>query len=128
MPPVREISKEAGLRVLMSDGREFFEPYTNIQERLAGVPGNLKKKERKFNEWLQIQEPFCYVYPKESYDQDHPVWTDPDNLPVWRWIDGDNVIEVTMWIAVHIYNDAPLDFTVKCQNRELGPIAEDWWL
>ena len=112
----------------MSGGREFIESRLSIQGRLAGVAGNLRKKEAKFNEWLQVQEPFAYTYPLSEYDLDHPVHTDPDNLPVWRWVDGDNVIEITMWIWIHIIDDAPLTLTSKVQNKELGPITGEWWL
>jgi len=128
MPPIREINKQDGIYILMSNGVIFSESALNIQGRLAGVSGNLAKKEAKFNEWIQVQPPFAYTFPITDYPEDHPVNTDPGNLPSWRWIAGDNVIEVTMWIAVHIYSEAPLDFTVKCQNRELGPIVGDWWL
>lgn len=128
MPPIRSISLDDGVAILMSDGTQFIESRLNIQGRLAGVAGNLTKKEAKFNEWLQVQEPFAYSYPLTDYDLDHSVHTDPDNLPVWRWVDGDNVIEVSMWIAVHIFDDSPLTFTVKCQNRQAGPIGGDWWL
>ena len=127
MPPVREINLDDGINVLMSNGVQFIESKLNIQGRLAGVAGNLKKKEDKFNEWLQMQKPFAYTYPLSEYDQDHPVHTDPDNLPPWRWVDGDNVVEVNMWIAVHIYNDSPLEFTIRCRNRESGPITGEWW-
>jgi len=128
MPPIREINTDDGLNILMSNGVRFIESKLNIQGRLAGVAGNLKKKEARFNEWLQMQEPFAHTYLKADYDPDHPVWTDPDNLPVWRWVDGDNVIEVSMWIWIHIIDDAPLTLTSKCQNKELGPITGEWWL
>lgn len=128
MPPVRSINLDDGIAILMSNGVQFVESKLNIQGRLAGVSGNLKKKEDKFNEWLQVQEPFAHTYLLTDYELDHPVHTDPDNLPAWRWVDEDNVIEVTMWIAVHIFEASPLTFTVKCQNRLAGPIGGDWWL
>jgi hypothetical protein len=128
MPPIRSINFDDGIDILMSSGIRFFESKLNIQNRLAGVAGNLKKKEDKFNEWLQVQEPFAYTYLLADYDLDHPVYADPNNLPEWRWVDGDNVIEVAMWIAVHIFDDSPLTFTVRCQKRLAGPIGGDWWL
>jgi hypothetical protein len=127
MPPVRSINLDNGINILMTGGTQFIESKLNIQGRLAGVAGNLKKKEKKFNEWLMKQEPFSYTYPLADYDLDHQVHTDPDNLPVWRWVDGSNVVEVTMWVAVHILDDSPLTFTIKCQNKELGPITGEWW-
>jgi hypothetical protein len=72
--------------------------------------------------------PFQHTYPVEEYDQDHQVYIDPDNLPPWRILAGPFVGEITMWVAVHFFEDDPLDFTVKCQNRELGPITGEWWL
>lgn len=128
MPPVRSIDFSDGLRILMTGNVEFFESKLNIQNRLAGVAGNLKKKEDKFNEWLMQQPEFVSAYPLSEYDPDHPVHTDPDNLPPWRWVDGDTVYEVKMWVAVHIFNDNPLEFTIRCQNREYGPITVEWWL
>ena len=127
MPPVRSINLDDGLKIMTSFGVEFNEPKVNIQGRLAGVAGNLKKKEAKFNEWLQRQEPFSKTYPLADYDLDHPVHTDPYNLPVWRYIDGDNVVEIIMWIAVHIYEANPLRFNIKIQNKEAGPITGEWW-
>jgi len=127
MPPIREINKDDGIYVLMSNGATFIESELNIQGRMAGVSGNLKKKEDRFNEWLQMQEPFAKTYLKTDYDLDHPVWTDPDNLPLWRILDGDNVIEIVMWVAVHIFNDSPLEFTIKISNKDT-PIGGDWWL
>jgi len=127
MPPVRHLDYSDGIRILTSFGVEFNEPKVNIKGRLAGVAGNLKKKETKFNEWLQLQEPFAKTYLRADYEQDHPVWTNPDNLPPWRIIDGDNVIEIIMWIQVHLYSDAPLEFNVRIQNKELGPITGEWW-
>ena len=128
MPPARSINLDDGIAITMSGGVQFIESKLNIEGRLAGVAGNLKKKEQKFNEWLQLQEPFAHTYLLADYEPDHPVHTDPENLPVWRWVDGDNVIEVSMWIAIHIFDDSPLSFTVQIQNREIGPIGGDWWL
>jgi hypothetical protein len=127
MPPVRDINLDDGISIVMSNGVAFVESKLNIEGRLAGVSGNLKKKEEKFNEWLQVQEPFAHTYALADYDQDHPVHTDPGNLPAWRWVDGSNIMEGTMWIAVHIFDDSPLDFTICCQNREAGPITGQWW-
>ena len=127
MPPVRAINLDDGIEITLSNGVQFIESKVNMQGRLAGVSGNLKKKEEKFNEWLQLQGPFAHTYLLADYDLDHPVHTDPDNLPPWRWVDGSNVIEVTMWVAVHIFDDSPLTFTIKCQNREDGPITGEWW-
>jgi hypothetical protein len=127
MPPVRSINLDDGLDITMSNGVQFVESKLNIQGRLAGVSGNLRKKEDKFNEWLQAQEPFSHTYLLADYDLDHPVHTDPSNLPPWRWVDGSNVIEVKMWIAVHFYFASPLSLIPHCLNRELGPITGEWW-
>ena len=128
MPPLRSIDLTDGINIVMTGNVEFLESRLNVLDRLAGVAGNLKKKEAKLNEWLQLQPPFAHTYLRADYDQDHQVWTDPDNLPVWRWVDDDNVIEVSMWIWIHIIDDAPLTMTSKCQNKELGPITGEWWL
>lgn len=125
MPPVRAINLDDGIDILMTGGTQFIESKLNIQGRLAGVSGNLKKKEAKFNEWLQLRPEFASIYPLSSYDLDHPVHTDPDNLPAWRYIDGDNVVEIKMFIAVHIFEASPLRFTIMTSDF---PIGGDWWL
>ena len=127
MPPLRSIDLTDGINIVMTGNVQFIESQLNILGRLAGVAGNLKKKEAKFNEWLQLQPPFAYTHLRTDYDQDHGVWTDPENLPVWMWVVGDNVIEVSMWISIHIISEAPLTMTSKCQNKELGPIIGEWW-
>ena len=55
MPPVRAINLDDGIEITLSNGVQFIESKVNMQGRLAGVSGNLKKKEEKFNEWLQLQ-------------------------------------------------------------------------
>jgi len=126
MPPVREINTDDGLYIRLSDGREFSQTVAQIQARLASTPGNLKKKEEAFNTWLQSQEPFIKMYPASEYDPDHQVNADPGNLPPWRIMSGAYCGEVTMWVAVHFYDDDPLSFTVRCQNKEI-PIEGEWW-
>lgn len=128
MPPVREINTDDGLYIRMSSGAEFHDSAASMQARLASIPGNLKKKEEGYNQWLQSQEPFQRTYSVAEYPSDHPVNVDPDNLPPWRIMAGAYVGEIIMWIAVHFYNDDPLDFIPKCQNRETGPITGEWWL
>jgi len=130
MPPLQSIELTDGINIVMTGNFQFLESKLNVQGRLAGIAGNLAKKEKKLNEWLQMQPPFAYTYLRSDYEPDHPVWTDPGNLPVWRWVtaDGLSVVEVTMWIWIHIVNDAPLTLTSKCQNKELGPITGEWWL
>ena len=127
MPPIRNINLSDGITVEFTGGYQFIESALNIQGRLAGVSGNLTKKESRFNEWLQVQEPYANTRLLADYPLDDIVHTEPGNLPVWQWIDGDNVIEVICWVAVHIFNDSPLSFTIKHQNRELGPITVEWW-
>ena len=127
MPPVREMNKVDGFFIRMSNGETFHQTTAQIQARLASYPGNLTKKETAYNEWLQSQTPFVKMYPAAEYDPDHPVNVDPNNLPSWRIVAGAYIGEVIMWIAIHFYNDDPLDFRLLCRNRELGPITEVWW-
>ena len=47
MPPVRAINLDDGIAITMSNGVQFIESKLNIQGRLAGVAGNLKKKEER---------------------------------------------------------------------------------
>ena len=127
MPPIRNINLSDGITVEFTGGYQFIESALNIQGRLAGVSGNLTKKESRFNEWLQVQEPYAFRHPLTDYDVDHPVSQTPPVLQVWQIIDGTDLIEISCWVAVHIFNDSPLSFTIKHQNRELGPITGEWW-
>ncbi len=127
MPPVREINTDGGLYIKMSNGLIFRDTAVQMQARLAAIPGNLKKKEASYNNWLQSQEPFQKVYPVAEYDPNHLVNTDPGSLPPWRIMAGAYVGEIIMWIAVHFFDASPLRFTVKCQNKEIGPITGEWW-
>lgn len=128
MPPVREIETIDGLRIVMTNGVVFHDTAAQMQARLASTPGNLKKKEKAYNNWLQSQEPFQKMYPAAEYDPDHLVNTDPGNLPPWRIMAGAYIGEIIMWVAVHFYSANPLSFIPCCQNREIGPIGGDWWL
>jgi hypothetical protein len=128
MPPIREIDCNDGLYIKMTSGAVFHETAAQMKARLDSFPGNLKKKEAAYNTWLQSQEPFQKVYPVAEYDPDHLVNLDPDNLPPWRIIAGAYVGEIIMWVAVHFYDDDPLSFVAKCQDKEIGPITGEWWL
>ena len=128
MPPVRKLSVSDGIYIELSDGTVFQQTAAEVQAKLTTYPGNLKKKESSYNNWLQAQVPFMKTYSLDEYEPDHQTHTDPDNLPVWRILSGAYVMEVTMWVAVHFYDDDPLRLTIKCQNKELGPIEGEWWL
>ncbi|MHC4397521.1 MAG: hypothetical protein ACYS1A_17910 [Planctomycetota bacterium] len=59
MPPIKSINLDNGLEIITSGSLTNFSQTTiEIEGRLAGVSGNLKKKEEKFNEWLNQQPPF----------------------------------------------------------------------
>lgn len=126
MPPVREINTDDGLYIKPSNGLVFHDTAAHMAARLSATPGNLKKKEAAYNTWLMSQEPFIKVYPVAEYDLDHPVNVDPGNLPPWRIMAGAFVGEVIMWVAVHFYDDNPLSFVPRCQNKET-PITGEWW-
>ena len=123
MPPVRSINLDDGIDILMSNGVQFVESKLNIQGRLAGVSGNLKKKEDKFNEWLNDQEPFVVRRPLSDFPPEDPVRL--GTTTGGEVIDGDEVVIRIFHIAVHIFQASPLTFTVKTSN---SPIGGDWWL
>ena len=127
MPPVREINSDDGLYIKISGGAVFHDSASSMLARLNATPGNLKKKEAAYNQWLQSQEPFQKTYPASEYGPDHPVNIDPDNLPPWRIMAGAYVGEIIMWVAGHFYSLSPLKFTVHCQNKDT-PIEGEWVL
>lgn len=126
MLPVRSISFDDGVAILMSDGTQFIESKLNIQGRLAGVAGNLTKKEKRFNEWLQVQPAFASVIPLIDLPVDSRILQDPPVLLPYEYIDGDDFVSIKMYIAVHIY-DSPLSFNIRIQNKQIGPIVGEWW-
>ena len=128
MPPIREINLDNGINILDSNGVRFVMTKADMENRLFAVSGNLAKKESRFNEWLQLQQPFSYIYPLADYEPDHRVRQVPPVLNVWEWIDGTNIVVVHMWIAVYIYTLNPLTFNSRIQNKEIGPITGEWWI
>ena len=127
MPPVRSVNFDDGIAIFLTGGAQFIESKLNIQGRLAGVSGNLKKKEAKFNKWLQLQSPFANVIPLIDLEPDDRVLQAPPILLPYEYLDGDNYVGIKMYVAVHIYEASPLRFNIIIQNKQLGPISGEWW-
>lgn len=127
MPPVRSINLDDGISILTSEGLSFIESKLNVQGRLAGVAGNLKKKEAKFNAWFQLQPAFATVIALADLPPDDRALQDPPVLLPWEYIDGDDFVSIKMYVAVHIYDDSPLRFNIRIQNKEIGPVTGEWW-
>jgi len=127
MPPVRSINFEDGIDIALTDGASFVESKLNIQGRLAGVSGNLKKKEDKFNEWLQLQPAFSTIIPLADLEPDDRALEVPPVLLPYEYVDGSDFIAIKTYIAVHIYTASPLSFNIRIQNKQAGPITGEWW-
>ena len=127
MPPVRSINLDNGIDILTSFGVNFQMPKVNIQGRLAGVAGNLKKKEAKFNERLQIQPAFATIIALADLPPDDRALQEPPALLPYEYIDGDDFVSIKMYVEVHIYDDSPLSFNIRIQNKQAGPIMGEWW-
>ena len=124
MPPVKSINLDNGLEILTSGNLANISQTTvEMEGRIAGVAGNLKKKEAKFNEWLNDQEPFVIRRPLSDFPPEDPVqngiFTPAES------IDGTNLVIRIFYITVHIFTASPLKITVKTSN---SPIGGDWWL
>ena len=126
MPQVSHIGDlSSGISITMSDGQVFVQDNTEIGGRLAGVSGNLTKKENKFNEWLQDQPPFTVSYPQDSWEPDHRIRQDPSVLHDNEYIVDGIVYIIKTYVAVHIFEASPLRFTIRLSDI---PIVGDWWL
>ena len=124
MPPVKSISLSDGIEIITSGNLyNFFQTASEIEGRLAGVSGNLRKKEAKFNEWLNSQSPFQIRRPLSNFSPDDPIIL--GTSIGGEIIDNDEVIIQCFHIAVHILQSNPLKITVMTSNSQIGG---DWWL
>lgn len=123
MPPVRSINLDNGLEIITSGNlANISETTVQIEGRLAGVSGNIAKKEEKFNEWLNDQEPFVLRRPLNDFPPEDPIRLGTSTGG--EVIDGDQVVIRIFYVAVHIFQASPLTFTVKTSN---APVGGDWW-
>ena len=124
MPPVQRIDLSSGLEIITSGSLSNFSQTTfEIEGRIAGLAGNIRKKEERFNEWLNQQPPFVTRRPMSDFPPEDPVQN--GQLTPAESIDGDELVIRHFHIAVHIFQASPLTFTVKTSN---SPIGGDWWL
>jgi len=124
MPPVERINLDNGLEIITSGNvANVSETTVQIEGRLAGVSGNLAKKEQRFNEWLNDQQPFVTRRPLSDFPAEDPVRN--GILTAAESIDGDDLVIRHFHVAIHIFEASPLRFTVKTDN---SPIGGDWWL
>lgn len=121
MPDIRSISFADGIRIEDSTGI-FQVSAANI----VALPGNLKLIENRLNTLLQ--EHYESRYLLVDFEPDHRVRQDPPVLRDWERIEGDELVVTRMYIQAHIFSLSPLKHTLRCQNKELGPITGDWWL
>ena len=78
-----------------------------------------------------LQRTFESTHARNLYDADHRYRQNPPVLYAWERREGGDIVVTRMWVAVHVFVypvTGPGDLTVKCQNREAGPITGDWWL
>ena len=123
MPPVREIDCSDGIRIVGTHG---IPQVKMVAADIVALPGNQAKKEQRLNEWLQQQYESRHLL--SEYDPDHRVRQPSPQLHVWERIKGDYLVVTLMWVKVHIINLSPLKLLPGCQNKELGPIRDEWWL
>lgn len=124
MPPVREIDLSDGIRIVTTGNL----PNINqIGAQIAVLPGNLKLKEQRLNQWLQRQ--YEHWTSLDEIENDSRVKENPPILLPYERIEEDNFVSVLMYIKAHIFSLNPLKLTTRCQNKQVGPIMEDdWWL
>lgn len=123
MPPIRGINLDEGLAILMSGNlSDFSQTTVELEGRIAGLAGNIAKKEQRFNEWLNDQPPFVTRRPLSDFPPEDPVQN--GQLSPAEIIDGDELVIRHFHVAVHIFQASPLKITVKTSN---SPIGGDWW-
>jgi hypothetical protein len=122
MPPIKSINFDDGLTIIGTMGT-FSETRIEFGGRIAGLAGNLAKKEERLNKWLNLQWPFATVRPLSDFPADDPIQLGTSTGG--EIVDGDDVIIHHFYVAVHIFNANPLSITVMTSN---SPIGGDWWL
>ena len=93
---------------------------------ILSIPGNLKIKEGKLNEWAQ--EAMTKRYLIAEYDVDHRYRQgDPELLRDYEYFDGTEICIIMCYVECHIYDlGPPVNVTVRFAKE---PITEvDWWL
>jgi hypothetical protein len=110
----------------LSDGIEVYwngelRQYTSAD--ILSIPGNLKQKEAKLNEWAQ--EAFTSRYLIAEYEPDHRYRQDPPVLRDYEYIDGDEICIIQCYVECHIYDlGPPVNVTVRFSKE---PITGEWW-
>lgn len=91
---------------------------------ILAVPGNLKKKEDRVNEWAQ--EAMTLRYQIADYEPDHRYRQgNPDLLHDYEYFDGNDICIILCYIQCHIYDlGPPVHLTVRCSKE---PISGEWW-
>jgi len=119
MSPVREIDLSNGIRIVTTGS------LPNINQtgaQIAVLPGNLKLKEQRLNKWLQRQ--FEHWTLLSEIENDSRVKEDPPILLPYERIEAGNFVSTLMYIKAHIFSLNPLKLTIRCQNKQIGPITE----
>jgi hypothetical protein len=123
MPPVRQIDKTNGIQIVTHD--------QTVNSISVGWPTATDADDMSAKLTTLMQLEFQNTYARNSVDADHRWRQNPPTLHVWERRAGGNIIVTRMWVAVHVFTypiTGPDDYTIKCQNKEEGPITGDWWL
>jgi len=90
---------------------------------ILSIPGNLKKKQDKLNDWAQ--EAMTKRYLISEYDTDHRFRQDPPVLYDYEYVDGDEICIIQCYIECHIYDlGPPVNINIRCSKN---PITGEWW-
>lgn len=130
MPPIKEVDLSDGIRVVGSGV-----PSVWIKEsEFPHIPPGEAEKEREMEGILSrdLQANYEVKTLLTDIDPEDPVRQNPPQLFINERIEKikgkDYLIITTMYVSVHVFSTSPLKYTIKCQNRELGPIGGEWWV
>lgn len=127
MPDIRSVSLEDGIHIVGATNYDIDLSGINLLKiqftNAATIEEGLQNLiQRKHEVWI-LQKDFT----PDSRFRDKPP-TLHNNCERYHEVGNDKYIIFTkMWVAIHIITYDPFKCTIKCQNKELGPITGEWW-
>lgn len=124
MPSIKQIDLSNGLEIITTGSLANFSMTTiELETRIAGLAGNIKKKEERINKWLNQQEPFLRRRPLSDFPPEDPIRL--GTTVGGEVVDGDEVLIQRFYVAIHILETNPLKIEAMTSDF---PIGGDWWL
>ena len=117
MPALKNIDLSDGINIDSTTLAKY-------ELKAASFPaGNIPQVESLVNSYLKTA--FEVIIPLDSLDVNDPLRQPAPTLSPRQEIVGSDLVTTTMFVVVHIFSLAPLEFTIVCSN---SPPSSDWWV